>query len=170
MYTLWRNDEMLGRIVLHPSTEQRDPSNVDIAGTLVPSPSFSIQSGVWQQQALMFPGSPVYQHAVADVVMDGEMPVDSDSGASERALRRMSDEEARGVPDEERFQIRIDSVAIDTESLMLQRIVIPESAHAAEIRRVNGLGEDVRELWQISAVYSLERLQREGQSYPDEAT
>ena len=155
MYTLWRNDEMLGRIVLHPRGEQRDPSDVDIAGTLVTSPSFSVPSGVWQMQLLMFPGSPVYQHAIADVVMDGEMSVNNDSDTGEQPLRQMSGEEARGVAEEARFQIRLNSVAIDTASLMLQRIVIPQSRHAAEIRRINGLDESVRELWHVFAVHSL---------------
>ncbi len=115
-YSLWRDGEHLGDVVLPLPTAGRHRS---IAGVFVPTPAFHDLAAVMQVRQAFLPGQPVFQADLTHTRTPG--PV---------ALQRLSDDEARGLPHHQQLVLHDDhGRPMRTRLIALDRLPTPPSGH-----------------------------------------
>lgn len=114
LYDLWRNDELLGSIVVQ--VPEPDPDL--IGGLLIPSALFSDVGPMMQHKHSLVPGEPVLVHRL--------------STASKRrraALTPLTPEQAAGAPIENRLYVRdTNGVTVSTDSITIDVMDVPEGS------------------------------------------
>lgn len=115
-YSLWRDGEHLGDVVFPLPTAGRHRS---IAGVFAPTPAFHDLAPIMQVRLALGPAHPVLQTRITHGRSSG--PV---------ALQRLSDDEARGLPEHQQFVLRdADGTPLLTRLIALDRLPTPPSGH-----------------------------------------
>ena len=115
-YSLWRDGEHLGDVVLPLPTTGRHQS---IAGVFAPTPAFHDLAPVMQVHQALLPGHPVFETPITHTRTSG--PV---------ALASLSDDEARGLPDDRKFVLRdAEGAPLRMRLIALDRLPAPPTGH-----------------------------------------
>lgn len=115
-FSLWRNDEHLGDIVLPLPTTGR---HADIAGVFTPMPAFHDLAPIMQVRLPLPPVHPVLQTPIAHTRSAGPGPFEP-----------LVDDQARAAPDEQQFVLRdSDGNRLPTHMIALDRLPLPPTGH-----------------------------------------
>ena len=131
-YSLWRNGQLLGELVIDYPTSRPEL----VAGMFLPAPAFAMVGALMQTRAHIIPGAPVFQ-SVPPRPFEGDRTPNPDGGrrglhsAIAVPLQPMSEEEQRGVGPELILEVR-DAAGrvIPTDMVLISELPLP-SAPAA---------------------------------------
>ena len=131
-FSLWRGDHALGQIHL------REPfADEQVAGVLLLEPGAQDLQGMMQTRLATTPGGPVFQSPIEPDIVAERLSRPSNSRSGPVALRRLSEEEAQGVPREGQLRIRDqDGAELSTRLIMLQETRLSPDAPMRDIAKL----------------------------------
>lgn len=149
MFSLWRGTTLLGHFAERAPVTHHD-RRVGAFGILEPSEAFVGINSMMQTRVPIFPGQPVFQHPLEPELV-GVTPPPPGPHHSSGALLPLSEDEARGVPPEQIFEIRDASGAsIDAHMVSLQLYAFPDGVDPALFFEAHGLTGNSREVWLVT--------------------
>ena len=148
VFFLWRGTTLLGQFAERAPVTHHG-KRVGAFGILEPSEAFVGINSMMQTRVLIFPGQPVFQHPLAPELV-GVTPAPSGPHHSSATLLPLSEDEARGVPPEQIFEIRdARGASIDAHMLSLQLYTVPDGVDSAPYFQAHGLAGNSREVWVV---------------------
>jgi hypothetical protein len=123
---------------------------VGAVGILEPTDAFVGITSVMQTRARIFPGQPFFQHPMEPFVM-GPTSERRRQNPGPQALKRLSEDEARGVPAELIFQVRdANGAAVDARLVTVQLYTLPGGFDPPASYAVHGLTSTKRAVWRVA--------------------
>jgi len=154
VYTLWRGDVQLGRFTeRHPVLGDGDRV-VGSSGLLELAVASHELSSVRQTHG---PAWPPFSSALIEIPIEPiRFGPDGNRVGKPREvalLEPMSEEQSRDLPDDRILRVKEENGRVlETRSVMLQQIVIPDGVPLFGIHRARGLSEEEREVWSVTFV------------------